>query len=32
MKKVMLIFGFSENPWTNYRLHVLQTDSSDSRI
>jgi len=26
IKKVMLIFGFSESPWTNYWLHALQTD------
>jgi len=26
IKKVMLIFGFSESPWTNYWLHLLQTE------
>jgi len=26
IEKVMLIFGWSESPWTNYWLHVLQTE------
>jgi len=26
IKTVMLIFGFSESPWTNYWLHILQTE------